>query len=1126
MDYTSRYKKLNQFQKQAVDTIDGPVRVIAGPGTGKTELLAMRVASILKKTDTLPESILLLTFTESGADAMRRRLTSIIGSDAYKVYIHTFHSFGSELISTNSEFFYNGARFHASDELKTHQILSDILDELDRDNPLKKQFNDSYVYLSDIRSTISDLKRSSLTSDELLEVLSSNSRTIDSAERVLAPLFNGTITKKLLPRLDDTLKALKAIPQESRIPTVQPLATLIAASFQRMAEDAITHDSTKPITAWKKQWLRRDEHNHIVLADRERQIKLHALCYVYFQYGQMMEQAELYDFDDMIMRVVHGLEVIPDFRFNVQEKYHYIMVDEFQDTNKGQMRLLMNLTNNPVLEGKPNILVVGDDDQAIYSFQGADSNNFESFSALFPDTVTIGLVDNYRSVEPVLDHAQSVIRLGTNRLETLLPGLDKTLKAHYIDDQLVSKPAVQLLSYQSPHSERVALVNRIKQSLEMGTQAGDIAVLARRHSELVELVPYFTRAGIPVAYERRDNVLDNELITCLERIARIIIGMRDKNFSVVNALLPELLSHPAFNFTPEQLWRLSLSSYSNRRSWLEELAVTPEFVAVYEWLIASAAKLDHTPLERMIDMIIGSTPPSFVAMIRSDTLNTTVTDTYISPLYQFYFSNDQYTTEAEKFLSFLSSLQTLREKLRTFLSVSSEDESDEQPSLRSLIEFIDLTRSQGTPIVAVTNDTSSVQASQTGVNLMTAHKAKGLEFNLVYIIGAVDSKWGERVRSRSSAISYPANLMIATGKDTADERIRLFFVAMTRARSQLSISFSVRDAAHKPHLPAGFLTAEAWSITDGDATSNIQNDENSESMDSRLLEWYAPLVEPISSLMRDQLRPQLDLYKLSATHLNTFIDITRGGPQNFLLHNLLRFPVSMGPAAGFGTAIHRALQYAHAHVVAHGTARPLEDVLSDYETALLEQRLSDSEYDEYAQIGCDVLTAFLRIKQETFTTKQKTEVSFKRQNVVVGTAQLTGSLDLIDLDLKRGYIKVTDYKTGRPSTSWKGKTDYEKIKLHKYKQQLMFYDLLLKHSRDYSKLVQEPAVLQFIEPTKTGEIMALEAEFTAEESERFTLLVERIYERITTLNLPDITGYDQTYAGIIKFEQDIIDKNI
>lgn len=182
MDFAKRYKQLNAAQKQAVDLIDGPVMVIAGPGTGKTELLSVRAANILKQTDTLPENILCLTFTESGATAMRERLIGIIGKDAYKVAIHTFHGFGTEIINQNREYFYRGALFQPADDLNRYEILRSIFDELDYKNPLASTMNSEYTHQSDAAKVISELKRSGLTSDELLAVLDASEATIDAAE--------------------------------------------------------------------------------------------------------------------------------------------------------------------------------------------------------------------------------------------------------------------------------------------------------------------------------------------------------------------------------------------------------------------------------------------------------------------------------------------------------------------------------------------------------------------------------------------------------------------------------------------------------------------------------------------------------------------------------------------------------------------------------------------------------------------------------------------------------------------------------------------------------------------------------------------------------------------------------
>ena len=145
MNYEIRYSKLNERQKQAVNTIEGPVMVVAGPGTGKTELLSMRAANILRRTDMLPENILCLTFTESGSIAMQKRLVDIIGREAYGVSVFTFHAFGSEIISRYREYFYNGADFNPADELTRHKIITDILQELPPKNPLKTMMNGEFT---------------------------------------------------------------------------------------------------------------------------------------------------------------------------------------------------------------------------------------------------------------------------------------------------------------------------------------------------------------------------------------------------------------------------------------------------------------------------------------------------------------------------------------------------------------------------------------------------------------------------------------------------------------------------------------------------------------------------------------------------------------------------------------------------------------------------------------------------------------------------------------------------------------------------------------------------------------------------------------------------------------------
>jgi DNA helicase-2/ATP-dependent DNA helicase PcrA len=348
--------------------------------------------------------------------------------------------------------------------------------------------------------------------------------------------------------------------------------------------------------------------------------------------------------------------------------------------------------------------------------------------------------------------------------------------------------------------------------------------------------------------------------------------------------------------------------------------------------------------------------------------------------------------------------------------------------------------------------------------------------------------------------------------------MRLFFVAMTRARKQLIISYSASDDSGKDTLCASFLLATSLKPE----IVNFEHD-NAQLIAGAEQRWYEPIVNLSVGTMQELLAPTLENYKLSVTHFNNFLDVSRGGPQAFLMNNLLRFPQAMSPSAAYGSAIHKTLQNAHAHVAATKSQRPVEDVLRDFEQNLRDQHLSEADFTIFFQKGSDTLHAFLSEKYDTFTSTQKVELNFAGQQVMIGEAHLTGSLDLVDISRENKTIIVSDYKTGKASASWSGKTDYEKIKLHKYKQQLMFYKLLVEHSRDYSQYTVEKGCLQFVEPTLRGEILSLEASITTEELETFRRLVEAVWKKVMTLDLPDTSTYEQNYKGMLAFEKDLLD---
>jgi DNA helicase II / ATP-dependent DNA helicase PcrA len=1090
MSFTSRYAGLNDAQKKAVDTIDGPVMVIAGPGTGKTELLSVRVANILQKTDTLPENILCLTFTESGQAAMRERLVGIIGKDAYKVAIHTFHSFGSEIINQQREYFYRNALFQPADDMKQYEILRSIFEELPYSNPLASMMNGEYTHLADARKSISELKRgSALTSDELLAVIQQSESSLDIIERSLRPIFSERVGKSTADKLRDALIAIQEHSQNlEHLHQVQPLATIIVDSLEQALEETVTIHPTKPISAWKTSWLERDANKELVFKDRKRLVKLKALAYVYYEYLNRMEKEGLFDYDDMIMQVVHAVETQDDLKFNLQEKYLYVMVDEFQDTNLAQLRLLHNLTDNPVNEDRPNILVVGDDDQAVYGFQGADVSNILTFSDTYPDRQLIVLTENYRSGKTILEASRAVITQGTDRLEVRLPELDKQLSANKAGDS-----SALLLSAPNSDSERYDIAQRIKSAIEKGSDPSSIAVLARRHSDIQSLLPYFRAASVPIRYEREESVLDSPPIKALIQVARIVTHLAEGKHDAVEQLLPELLAHPAWRIPPKAVWRLSLDAYTNRQSWMEVMATTPEFTSVHSWLIERASQVSTLALEPMIDTLIGRSQD----------------EQEESPLFRYYFSTDQLSVHPNDYLDCLNALRVIRARLREY-------RPGVALTLPAFVEFIDLHERLG---VGITASHYSLGRDVPSVQLLTAHKSKGLEFDTVYVFNAVDSVWGQSARSFSRSISYPANLPLAPAGNTADERLRLFYVAMTRAKSQLIISYSESNDANKSTLPADFLLATQLAYT----TTNTYTE--SEATTIAELAWYQPYVEPTKDL-KALLAPQLEKFKLSATSLNSFLDVTRGGPQHFLLNNILHFPKSKPAAAAYGTAIHWTLQQAHLHVASTGQQKPLEDTLYDFEVALKRERLAPQDMQRYLQQGSEHLPIFLGSNALPMTPTQKAEVGFNYQDVHLEEARLTGSLDMIDINKAEKTLVVTDYKTGRPATAWDKGDEHTKLKLHAYRQQLLFYKLLAENSSEYHNYTAIRGCLAFVEPTKAGEVSILELDFSnlQEELERTRKLISAVWRHIAALDLPDTSQYSQDLKGILAFEQDLIDE--
>ncbi len=1078
--FETEYRKLNPDQKTAVDTIYGPVMVVAGPGTGKTQLLSMRVANILRVTDVLPRNILCLTFTESAATAMRERLLELIGIDAHKVAIHTFHSFGVEVINQYPHYFYNGARFTPSDEVLQIEVIREILQRLPHDNPLTSTMNDRFIYIRPIAQAIGYLKKAGLNANELRDILNNNETAIQQVEPLLQEAFDvARFSKSHLPRLRNVLDNIPSSTEAELPEPFVPFLDVLRNSLERAVVEAEEAGTTKPVTAWKDAWMQKDDKKQYILKDRSRNERLFALADVYERYQTELLRRERYDFADMVLQVLNALEEYLELRYALQEQYQFLLVDEFQDTNDAQLRILYALADNPVHEGNPDLMVVGDDDQAIYKFQGAEVNNILYFRDTYPQLQTTTLQENYRSRQDILDMAQSVISQGETRLENKIEEVNKTQHA-------ASPPEtgrITLKQLETPVHEYAWIAREVQQCIENGTSPRHIAVIGRQHTFLEALMPHLRAAGIPVVYERRQNVLEEYHIAQLIEMAYTIHYLSQGEMELANEYVSRVLSFPFWNIDPVTVWSLSRQAYENRKPWLDVMLEngTPHLKKIAHFLLECAQQAVSEPLEYVLDRLIGSREGQ----------------SFTSPYRGYHFSEARFQDNRGEYIAFLSALRLLRNKLRDY-------RRKEVTYLGDLIEFVELHAENDMPIV----DETPFVSSDDAVQVMTAHKAKGQEYDTVFIINAQESVWaGSGGRQQ---LPFPKNLPITPAGDAFDDQLRLFFVALTRAKSTVYITGHAHDSNGKPSVLMPFIDHSKFEF------SSIRPQGVERALEHS---WqsYHPL--PRSSDTQAVLKPILDEYQLNVTHFLKFLDIAWAGPHAFLLESLLRFPQAPTASAAYGTAIHITVWEIYRYI-SQQRSLDVATVQEIFENTLAEQRLQTQEYEKYLKRGKQELARYFQKQYPEFDPGHVIERDFKKQGAAINDARLSGKIDKIVIHDNK-VCDVHDFKTGKPLTSWNKNSGNEALKAWRYKTQLIFYKILLERSRNWSDYRVDRGVLEFVQPHR-DDIILLEHTLEDGEVDRVARLIQAVWRRIQNLDFPDVEKYEPNISGIRQFEDDLL----
>ena len=1146
--FEARYKKLNKAQKKAVDTIDGPLLVVAGPGSGKTEILSLRVAKILKESQVLPSNILCLTFTESAALNMRDRLSKLIGHEAYRVAIHTFHNFCVDIIQKYPEFFYKGAVFTPADPISQISILEDIFESLSYDNPFRvKHPEKGYIYLSDVSRAIGNIKKSGILPDEFVGIINHNKESVKIVNDILVPIFEKKIGKGTLDEVQGVLEVLKNEGKKmAEFPSAlfRPLIETVVISLSEAVTLCEESGKNEPISKWKAKWFKQNDFGEKVFRDELHFEKMEALSDVYKRYRDEMHRRCMFDFDDMILDVITALETHPRLKFDMHEQYQYILVDEFQDTNNAQMRILNLLTDAEVNEGRPNIMVVGDDDQAVYKFQGAELSNILNFKSIFKDVEVVTMTSNYRSTQEILDVATHIIRKGEHRLENLLPEMEKTLISS--NPELV-KGNIHHKEFDTSLHEYHFVSRKIKELIDSGVNAEEIAIIARKHKQLEGIVPFMQGARVPIRYEREQNVFLEPHIEQIIYISRFINTLNAKDKEEADEYLPKIVSFPFWAIPRKTIWNISRLAFKERKTWLEcmleyssdEEKVNKQVKDIAGFLIELGALSKAEPLEKVLDIIIGAHVQLIADSEDEEVIDSVLTHTdieYTSPFKSYYFSKERFEHARAEYLSFLSSLRVFVKALREYKGKSGNNEI---LNIQDLIDFVDIHEKNDVKL----NDESPFASARNAVNLLSSHKAKGLEFDTVFVLSCQDEVWAGKGMIKK--ISLPINLPLDPAGDTEDDQLRLFYVALTRAKRNLYLtSYRVKDDGAQS-MKLRFLTPpeNVDELLKHEALKKIytpesiegKTDENSsiftpETHELLTASWLLYHTPPFLGEEEELLRSLLEGYQLSVTHLNNFLNVTKGGPQLFLEQNLLRFPQAKSPSGSYGSAVHKTLERISIQQKFNGTLPNKEEVIQWFKEYLSLERLSKSDARIYQERGIKALEAFYDEKKGEFAVEDKTEVNFKEQGVIVGDgdtpAHLTGKIDRIVIQ-PGGLMEVHDYKTGKAKSEWKPEGEYEKIKLYEYERQLIFYKILVEHSRDYGHQYKvKRGILEFVEPMSNGHIADLILDIDAEKVERVKKLISVVFTKIMNLDFPDVSTYSQDVEGIQAFEEDLLTEKV
>lgn len=678
---------------------------------------------------------------------------------------------------------------------------------------------------------------------------------------------------------------------------------------------------------------------------KEEAAKQMEIANFYNQYQNFIRQSGSLDFGDLIFYVLRLFEKRKTVLQKYQNRFKYIMVDEFQDTNFAQSKMVHLLAAS-----HKNIVVVGDDDQSIYKWRGASLSNILEFEKKYPDTKKVVLVENYRSKQEILDLSYGVIQNNNPYRLEAEEGLDKKLRAFHGQ----SNKKIQLFKAKTYHDEVEAVVNEIQKLIDGGASYSDVAILARTNAHLRNFVLEMGRRGIPFQISQLQGFFQTGVVKDLTALISFLINPFN------DVALMRVLSFPGFGVDAELVLGKAHQA-KQKQNFLWSIISQKDD----QQTIPGMGEKELDAAVELLRGLIGFSKRNSIGMVMNEFL---VKTGYLRKL------AENVSADNEDVIA----------RIKRFSEIVADYEAEQDgENMKDFLEFLGLLEESGSISADKTVDSNAV-------NLLTIHSSKGLEFPYVFVVSLVQNRFPSV--NRRDPFDIPEELVeeqLPHDKNIHKmEERRLFYVACTRAKNQLYLSYSEKYEGSRKWKPSIFML---------------------ESMETGLVEEIevdsgGDLIQVKTKIQFEEVVKGKFPTKASFSQLSSF----ERCPQQYRFRYLLRLPSPNSHAANFGSSLHNTLN-AFYEALQRGEQVDLNFLLSLYERYWISSGYeSMAHHNARKKKGAEILTEFYEVNSKPFKVPAFLERGF---TLKMDKANITGRIDRID-QLEDGTYEIIDYKTG------------------------------------------------------------------------------------------------------------------